>query len=99
MQHIIAGWRIIFAVFAIFANLLSGITIAALFRSLAFRAKTYMENSTPQTLIELLKQATAAYSQKEVLKSKQGKEWVGITGQQLLERTDYRVGGLQQKNS
>jgi long-chain acyl-CoA synthetase len=53
-----------------------------------------MENSQPQTLIELLKQATTAYAQKEVLKSKQGKEWTGITGQQLFERVRNVAMGL-----
>lgn len=53
-----------------------------------------MKNSTPKTLVELLKQATTAYAQKEVLKSKQDKVWTGITGQQLFERVRNVTLGL-----
>lgn len=53
-----------------------------------------MENSKPKTLVELLKQATAAYPQKEVLRFKQEKEWVGITGQQLFDRVRHVAMGL-----
>jgi long-chain acyl-CoA synthetase len=53
-----------------------------------------MENSKPKTLVELLKQATATYAQKEVLKSKQDKVWVGITGQELFDRVRNVAMGL-----
>ncbi|MBI3652829.1 MAG: long-chain fatty acid--CoA ligase [Acidobacteria bacterium] len=53
-----------------------------------------MENSPPKTLVELLKQATAAQPQKEVLRFKQDKQWTGITGQELFERVRRVTLGL-----
>ncbi|HWP42052.1 MAG TPA: long-chain fatty acid--CoA ligase [Blastocatellia bacterium] len=45
-----------------------------------------MENSRPDTLVELLKSAAAARSRSEVLRFKKDKVWVGLTGDELLER-------------
>lgn len=53
-----------------------------------------MEKFTPETLVELLKRATAARSRDEVLRFKQNKEWIGITGEQLFERVRNVALGL-----
>ena len=51
------------------------------------------EDSKPQTVVELLKQAAARRPRYEVLRSREGKEWSGITGERLLERVrDVTLG-------
>jgi long-chain acyl-CoA synthetase len=55
-----------------------------------------MENSSPQTLVELLKMAVAARPKSEVLKFKQDKQWTGLTGDGLLERVRNVALGLYQ---
>jgi long-chain acyl-CoA synthetase len=64
------------------------------FQFMAFKAETPMENSTPKTLVELLKLSTAAQPQKEVFRFKQDKQWLGITGQELFERVRKVAMGL-----
>jgi long-chain acyl-CoA synthetase len=53
-----------------------------------------MENRKPQTLVELLKQAVAASPDREVLRFKQDKVWIGITAGRLLERVRNVALGL-----
>ncbi|MEW6125748.1 MAG: long-chain fatty acid--CoA ligase [Acidobacteriota bacterium] len=53
-----------------------------------------MEHATPKTLIELLKQATKAQSKKAVLRYKQDKKWIGITGEEMFERVRDLALGL-----
>jgi long-chain acyl-CoA synthetase len=53
-----------------------------------------MEDPMPQTLVELLKHAVAARPERELLKFKQGKQWKGITGRQLIERVRRVALGL-----
>jgi long-chain acyl-CoA synthetase len=53
-----------------------------------------MEDHKPQTLVELLKQAVAAGPDREVLRFKQDKAWVGITAERLLERVRNVALGL-----
>ena len=53
-----------------------------------------MQNSQPKTLVELLKQATAKHPKKEVLRFKQDKKWVSITGEELFERVRNVALGL-----
>jgi long-chain acyl-CoA synthetase len=55
-----------------------------------------MENYRPQTLIDLLKKAAAARARIEVLRFKEEKQWVGITGERLLERVRNVALGLYQ---
>ncbi|HEU4386438.1 MAG TPA: long-chain fatty acid--CoA ligase [Blastocatellia bacterium] len=51
------------------------------------------EDSGPQTVVELLKLAATRRPRYEVLRSKEGKEWSGITGERLLERVrDVTLG-------
>jgi long-chain acyl-CoA synthetase len=71
------------------------ITIAALFRSSHSGSKrNRMENSSPQTLVELLKMAAAARPDDQVLKFKQGKQWTGLSGDGLLGRVRSVTLGL-----
>jgi long-chain acyl-CoA synthetase len=53
-----------------------------------------MENSKPDTLVELLKMAVAARPQVEALRFKQDKKWTGMTGERLLERVRNVTLGL-----
>jgi Long-chain acyl-CoA synthetases (AMP-forming) len=53
-----------------------------------------MENHKPETLVELLKHAVAASPDREALRFKQDKVWVGITAQRLLERVRNVALGL-----
>jgi long-chain acyl-CoA synthetase len=53
-----------------------------------------MENSHPGTLVELLKQSVAARPSTEVLRFKQDKQWLGITGERLAERVRHVALGL-----
>jgi long-chain acyl-CoA synthetase len=54
------------------------------------------EDSRPRTVVELLKQAAGKRPRYEVLRSKEGKEWSGITGERLLERVRDVTLGLHQ---
>jgi long-chain acyl-CoA synthetase len=52
-----------------------------------------MEDHKPQSLVELLKQAVAASPDREALRFKQDKAWVGMTAERLLERVrDVALG-------
>lgn len=53
-----------------------------------------MRNSTPKTLVELLKDAASLRSEAEVIRSRQGKLWVGLTGKDLLARVRNVALGL-----
>ena len=53
-----------------------------------------MDNSNPKTLVDLLKHAVAARPDVQVLRFKQDKRWVGITGTQLAERVRSLALGL-----
>jgi long-chain acyl-CoA synthetase len=53
-----------------------------------------MDNHKPQTLVELLKHSVEAEPDKEVLRFKQDKVWVGMTGRRLLERVRNVALGL-----
>lgn len=53
-----------------------------------------MEDHKPQTLVELLKQAVAAGPDREALRFKQDKAWVGMTAERLLERVRNVALGL-----
>ena len=53
-----------------------------------------MEDHKPQTLVELLKQAVAAGADREALRFKQDKAWVGMTAERLLERVRNVALGL-----
>jgi long-chain acyl-CoA synthetase len=53
-----------------------------------------MENSNPQTLVELLKYVAASGPEREVLMFKQDKEWVTLTAAQLAERVRNVALGL-----
>ncbi|MEK6303759.1 MAG: long-chain fatty acid--CoA ligase [Acidobacteriota bacterium] len=55
-----------------------------------------MENSHPKTLVELLKQSVSAQPSTEVLRFKQDKQWVGITGERLSERVRHVALGLHE---
>jgi long-chain acyl-CoA synthetase len=56
-----------------------------------------MKDYRPQTLIELLKTAAAARARSDVLRFKEEKQWVGITGERLLERVRNVALGLYQE--
>ncbi len=68
--------------------------MAALFDSGFQDRNNRMENSNPQTLVELLKRAVAARPQTEALRFKQEKKWTGLTAEQLLERVRSVALGL-----
>jgi len=53
-----------------------------------------MKDHEPQTLVELLKQAVAAGPDREALRFKQDKAWVGVTAGRLLERVRNVALGL-----
>jgi long-chain acyl-CoA synthetase len=53
-----------------------------------------MKNHKPETLVELLKHSVEAEPDKEVLRYKQDKVWVGITARKLLERVRNVALGL-----
>ncbi|MCI0485913.1 MAG: long-chain fatty acid--CoA ligase [Blastocatellia bacterium] len=53
-----------------------------------------MDNSKPQTLIELLKTAVTARPQDELLRFKQHKAWTGMTGEHIFERVRDLALGL-----
>ncbi|HWO03101.1 MAG TPA: long-chain fatty acid--CoA ligase [Blastocatellia bacterium] len=55
-----------------------------------------MENSHPQTLVELLKQSVSARPSTEVLRFKRDKQWTGITGDQLIQRVRHVALGLHE---
>ncbi|HSE98135.1 MAG TPA: AMP-dependent synthetase/ligase [Blastocatellia bacterium] len=56
-----------------------------------------MENSKPDTLVELLKSAVAARPKEEALRFKKDKEWVGMTGEQLFARVRNVALGLHSR--
>jgi long-chain acyl-CoA synthetase len=65
------------------------------FSSLAFRtrANNLMDNSRPETLVDLLKMAVAARPRFEALRFKQDKKWTVMTTERLLERVrDVALG-------
>lgn len=53
-----------------------------------------MQDYKPQTLVELLKMAVAAEPEREALRYKQDKVWVGMTAGRLLERVRNVALGL-----
>ncbi|HLG14948.1 MAG TPA: long-chain fatty acid--CoA ligase [Blastocatellia bacterium] len=53
-----------------------------------------MDNPKPTTLVELLNFSAAARPHTEVLRYKQGKQWLGITGERLIERVRSVTLGL-----
>lgn len=53
-----------------------------------------MNDSGPETLVELLKIAVSAQPRKEVLRFKQDKQWTSMTGEKLLERVRNVALGL-----
>lgn len=53
-----------------------------------------MKNSDPKTLVELLNRAVARDPAREVIRFKQDKQWTGITGERLIERTRNTALGL-----
>ena len=53
-----------------------------------------MKDNKPETLVELLKQAVASGSDREALRFKQDKAWVGMTAERLLERVRNVTLGL-----
>jgi long-chain acyl-CoA synthetase len=53
-----------------------------------------MENSKPQTIVELLKHAVSSRPTDEVIRFKQDKEWTGMTGERVLERVRNLTLGL-----
>jgi long-chain acyl-CoA synthetase len=53
-----------------------------------------MENSGPQTLVELLKMVAAAHPESPVLRFKQDKKWTALTAERLLERVRNVALGL-----
>jgi len=53
-----------------------------------------MEDHKPETLVELLKQAVVAGPDREALRFKQDKAWVGMTAGRLLERVRSVALGL-----
>ncbi|MFY9608749.1 MAG: long-chain fatty acid--CoA ligase [Blastocatellia bacterium] len=55
-----------------------------------------METSHPETLVELLKESVTARPSTEVLRFKQDKQWVGITGERLAERVRDVALGLHE---
>jgi len=54
-----------------------------------------MDQSQPTTLVELFVQATSRQADKEVVRFKQNKRWVGLTGRQLFERVMNVALGLR----
>ncbi|HYV04492.1 MAG TPA: AMP-binding protein, partial [Blastocatellia bacterium] len=55
-----------------------------------------METSHPTTLVELLKQSVSARPSTQVLRFKENKQWVGITGERLAERVRHVALGLHE---
>ncbi|MEK6322271.1 MAG: long-chain fatty acid--CoA ligase [Acidobacteriota bacterium] len=53
-----------------------------------------MEDHKPQTLVELLKEAVAVEPEREALRYKQDKAWVGMTAERLLDRVRNVALGL-----
>ncbi|MFY9574598.1 MAG: long-chain fatty acid--CoA ligase, partial [Blastocatellia bacterium] len=53
-----------------------------------------MEENKPETLVELLQQAVAAQPEREALRYKQDRAWVGISADQLLGRVRNVALGL-----
>lgn len=53
-----------------------------------------MTDHRPQTLVELLESAVTAGPEREALRFKQGKAWVGMTAEHLLERVRNAALGL-----
>ncbi|HST20184.1 MAG TPA: long-chain fatty acid--CoA ligase [Blastocatellia bacterium] len=53
-----------------------------------------MNDSRPETLVELLKTAVSARPQKDVLRFKQDKQWTAISAENLLERVRNVALGL-----
>ncbi len=53
-----------------------------------------MNDSSPKTLVELLKTAVSARPQKDVLRFKQDKQWAAISAEKLLERVRNVALGL-----
>src|SRR4029453_17428985 len=53
-----------------------------------------MNDNKPKTLVELLKHSVDSAPDKEVLRFKQDKVWVGMTGRRLLERVRNVALGL-----
>jgi long-chain acyl-CoA synthetase len=53
-----------------------------------------MDTSSPNTLVELLKKATLARPDSQLLKFKHDKQWLGVTGNQLMARVRNVAVGL-----
>ena len=53
-----------------------------------------MNNSRPRTLVDLLKGATRARADQEVIRYKQDKQWTGLSGQTLFDRVRHVALGL-----
>ncbi|MFL6213751.1 MAG: AMP-dependent synthetase/ligase [Blastocatellia bacterium] len=53
-----------------------------------------MNNSRPRTLVDLLKGATRARADQEVIRYKQDKQWTGLSGQALFDRVRHVALGL-----
>src|SRR6185369_1867011 len=71
------------------------IKMAALFESSnQSPEQTRMNNSRPRTLIDLLRGATAARPDEEVIRYKQDKQWTGLSGRALLDRVRHVALGL-----
>ena len=68
--------------------------MSALFDGSVSGSNRKMEDPSPQTLVELLKDAVAAGPDREALRFKQDKAWVGMTAEQLFERVRHVALGL-----
>src|SRR5690349_13899282 len=53
-----------------------------------------MNNHKPTTLVELLKFSVASHPEREAIRFKQSKRWVGMTSAELLERVRNVALGL-----
>jgi long-chain acyl-CoA synthetase len=56
-----------------------------------------MQDRKPETLVELLKMAVAAGPDREIVRYKQDKSWVGMTGGRLLDRVRNLSLGLYRR--
>lgn len=70
--------------------------MAALFHFAFRHTIKQMKTSHPTTLVELLKQSVSARPATEVLRFKQDKQWVGMTGERLAERVRHVALGLHE---
>jgi long-chain acyl-CoA synthetase len=67
---------------------------ALLIWSISVQRQKKMETHKPETLVELLSQAVAEHPNREALRYKQDKAWVGVTAERLLERVRNVALGL-----